>query len=57
MTRYQKSQRKMRQTGWVYFMDGRPIESFPGGGERARAEFEIGWRAAKSGDPKPYSEK
>lgn len=55
LTRFAKKQRILRQDGWDAFHLGKPITSFPGGGETARAAWEIGWRAAKEGSPKPYT--
>lgn len=47
ITKYQLKMRQLRRQGYVAAMEHQPIESFPGGGERARSSWEIGWRAAK----------
>lgn len=56
-TKYAKAMEKMRQQGEVDFLQGFPITSFPDRdhrsgpaamfGDRARAAYECGWRAAK----------
>lgn len=56
MKSYQDKQRAMRQQGWTDFHAGKPIQDFPGHGERERAEWEIGWRSAKDGEAKPYTD-
>lgn len=56
LTAYAKKQRRMRQLGWDDFHKHCPIEDFPGHGERERAEWEIGWRLAKDGQPRPWTE-
>ncbi len=57
MKRYSKHglrMRALRQAGWDAFHAGRKIHPFDGKGERERAVWEIGWRAAKEGHPKPF---
>lgn len=45
--------RAMRCRGWDDYKAGKPITDYPGGGERLRAEYQIGWHCAKDGEERP----